>query len=207
MTTWADPNNPTEEEMNALYELLVTRMTEYFQSASFVRLYTADPSNPNGLEDSSRVETLADTFADLFPPGFDLSASAYYGGHLINPAQISIMYQSDSGQTLLPPSTNTGVGLTSYRVVENPANDLTLYYRIGQTQAFTPPNIAGYTSPGVYSLTFGAGDNSHVFVYRSPQASLLASTGVSRKTFLLVASAALCFSIVLVWQKRRTAHS
>ncbi|TXG76805.1 leucine-rich repeat domain-containing protein [Patescibacteria group bacterium] len=206
MATWADPDNPTEEEMSALYELLVTRMTEYFQSANFVRLYTVDPSNPNGLEDSSRVETLADIFADLFPPGFDLSASAYYGGHLINPAQITLMYQSGSGQTLLPASTNTGVGLTSYRVAENPANDLSLYYRIGQTQTFTPPNIAGYTTPGVYSLTFGAGDNSHIFIYRNPQASLLASTGVSRKALLLVASATLCISIVLFWQRRRIAH-
>lgn len=150
-----------------------------------------------------------------------------YGGHLINPAQITINYQDSSGNTLRPSDTYTGEHNGSYifnymykdgptipvpydvyepTPVETQAiqDALNAYYRIGQTQTFTAPAIAGYTTPANATITFSQVTNEHTFVYQvasgttttSPTAtnsnlsqvgdtSSLASTGQNQKRLIV----------------------
>lgn len=193
MQAFADPDNPTEEEMNSLYALLIDEATEYYQSAEFVRLYTEDVSNPNNLTDSSREATLNDLFGFLMPPGIDLSARVYFGGHLVNPAQITLRYEDESGNQLLPATVQTGEGIGSYSVSENLENDLTLYYRIGQSHTFTAPSVTGYQNPQPHNVVFASGENSHTFIYKNlATQGVLASTGSSRTILLTISIVAIC---------------
>lgn len=113
------------------------------------RLYTANPSNPNNLSDDVNFTS---------------------GGILINPAQVTVGYQQQGGGSLGAPITMTGQGLSSYLASENTAQDLGLYYRVGDTAILTAPSFAGLTlqspsSPYNFVLAALNGNNSLVFRY------------------------------------------
>jgi len=145
-------NNPTHSYYD-LAEGLVTG-EEYMAIIEYVRLHTANPSNPNNLQDAVYIEDQTN-----------------YGGHLINPAQVTVNYADTAGKELAPSVTMTGVGLSSYKVSENDTNDLSRYFRIGATQQFTAPQISGYsiitpTSP--YTYTLANAINTVNFTYSNP---------------------------------------
>ncbi|MCB9819929.1 leucine-rich repeat protein [Candidatus Nomurabacteria bacterium] len=145
-------NNPAHSYYD-LAEGLVTE-EEYMATIEYVRLHTNSPSNPNNLQDSMFMDD-------------DIN----YGGHLINPAQVTVNYADTAGKELAPSVTMTGVGLSSYKVSENDTNDLSRYFRIGATQQFTAPQISGYsiitpTSP--YTYTLANAINTVNFTYSNP---------------------------------------
>ncbi len=115
----------------------------------YAQLYTEDTDNPNGLLDAMAI-----------------NGGENGGGHLINPAQVTITYQNGVGASIASNTTHTGVGLTSYLISENTTNDLNLYYRVGGSDVFTPPTIANYIAPSAQNLTFVLGANTINFVYQ-----------------------------------------
>jgi len=145
-------NNPTHSYYD-FNEGLVTE-EEYMATIEYVQLHTTNPSNPNNLQDSMFMDD-------------DIN----YGGHLINPAQVTVNYADTAGKELAPSVTMTGVGLSSYKLSENDTNDLSRYFRIGATQQFTAPQISGYsiitpTSP--YTYTLANAINTVNFTYSNP---------------------------------------
>ncbi|MET0979638.1 MAG: leucine-rich repeat protein, partial [Candidatus Saccharimonadales bacterium] len=153
----------------------------------YVQLHTSDPSNPNHITDGIVDE--AWYTGDLNNDG-DLTDSI--GGHLVNPATITVHYVDESGEHLSADiqatgHLNGGVGLTDYLVKNVPTPgfsdagfptaqeqaaleiSLSQYYRLGQSVSLAAPSIAGYTllnptSPHSARLTSTANDMS--FVYR-----------------------------------------
>lgn len=109
------------------------------------------------------------------------------GGHLINPAQVTISYRDSGGNTLRPSMTHTGVGLGTYRAAENEAADLSSYFRIGNNRSFSAPVIAGYnaiTPASPYAMTLAAadGNNSLAFIYTAAQGGNSGTDGSSQQT-------------------------
>ena len=144
----------TQEEADAAMQQL---LQEFINEVIYVRLYTADPSNPNNLEDFSFIS--------------DDGGGMYNGGHLINPAQVTVNYADTAGKELAPSVTMTGVGLSSYKLSENDTNDLSRYFRIGATQQFTAPQISGYsiiTPNSPYTYTLANAINTVNFTYSNP---------------------------------------
>lgn len=155
-----------------------------FDNIWYVRLYTADPTNPQNLTDGILPE--------IFEMGVDANANGTQhdslGGHLINPSSITASYFSATGSELAPVRMvigrlNDGSDLTDYLVknvqtpvfvdpvnptpAEQAALDeaLSAYYRIGNTPTFTPPAIAGYITPPAQTKELTASNNSLSFTY------------------------------------------
>jgi hypothetical protein len=126
----------------------------------YARLYTADPSNPNGLADELLTEVAIG--GDLNGDG-DQSDSV--GGHLINPAQVTLGYENGANNQLQPDTVYTGNGLSDYLGASNPTNDFSLYYRLGSSQNFTPPAISGFTTPSAFNLVLADANTRHTFIY------------------------------------------
>ncbi|TXG77720.1 leucine-rich repeat domain-containing protein [Patescibacteria group bacterium] len=173
------------------------QIQELLDSIFYTRLYTASSSNPNSLDDGIVLESTI---------GFDVNSDGDQndstGGHLINPAQASISYESSTGSSLRPTDVFTGTGLNDYLAVSNTTNDLSLYYRLGQAQSFSAPAIAGYTTPSAVSLTLSAANTPYGFVYAavggeasegsgSDQGGELAETGVGQGVYIALATAIL----------------
>ena len=172
------------------------RAQAFLDQVWYARLYTADPSNPSGLLDE--LVTEAELGADVNDDG-DMDDSV--GGHLINPAQVTLSYQDGANNQLQPDTVYTGNGLSDYLGASNPTNDFSLYYRLGSNQNFTPPAIAGFVAPGPVSLTLEEPNTPHTFVYSVSQdgsgssdsngsnesAENLASTGLNLNLVVLSA--------------------
>jgi|GEM_PF-2862052 len=129
----------------------------------YVRLYTSDPSNPNHLIDGITNE---DWYTgDLNSDG---NGSDSIGGHLINPASVSVRCVDGTNASLSPNYSSTGhltdgTNLSDYLVknvlvppiahAQTPTTSeqaaletaLGAYSRIGQNMLLTAPTIAGYT--------------------------------------------------------------
>lgn len=127
----------------------------------YVRLYTEDPLNPAGLTDG------------IFPVVDIGDGSMMGGGHIINPAQITIQYRDVNGSAIAAPVSFAGSSTQSYLVAQGPVfaggiDDLWMgwllqayatevsaaYYRIGQSVEFTGPDIDGYVTPSPAAQTF-----------------------------------------------------
>ena len=139
-------------------------LNQYMATSWYARLFTS-PGNPNNLTDSYAVESVFGM--DMNSDG-DLSDSI--GGHLINPAHITASYKDEHGNAISPSQTFTGVGLNTYLIKDNVANDLGLYYKAGGSYSVpTAPIIAGYeivtTPSNIASLS--AGDNPITYVYKA----------------------------------------
>jgi tRNA G37 N-methylase TrmD len=137
----------------------------YLDSAIYTNIY-ASPSQVTALG----LADLTMTEADLF--GEDLNADGdqtdIISGQLINPSRVTANYKDTHGNTIAPSTTATGTGLSSYLAVDNPTNNLSLYYKAGNSYTVPlAPSITGYTiqtSPSnIASLT--AGNNSIDYIY------------------------------------------
>ncbi len=186
-----------------------------YDSIWYVRLYTEDPTNPNGLTNSIMDED--------WWWGDDANANGLndsLGGHLINPASVELQYFNASNTSLQASQTFTGLlsgnHLTNYMVTQGPVvsipadpenptpteqtainEALSAYYRIGDEVTITPPAIDGYITPEVQTFVLGAADNTFSYVYTLPAGTStpsttgggLAATGAS--LFVYVAGAAM----------------
>jgi hypothetical protein len=163
---------------------------QFMGSVWYARLYTADPSNPNNLNDNMNLES--DFATDLNGDG-DQDDSV--GGHLINPAQATLSFRDGLGNELSPSVTHTGTGLNDYFTKSNPDNDLDRYYRLGSQQAFTPPAINGFVTPANANFALDtAPTTNYSFVYQpnvvagaNTSSSKLAATGQALKTAVFAA--------------------
>jgi hypothetical protein len=155
-----------------------------FDNIWYARLYTADPTNPNGLKDG-----ITDEWWYTGDINNDGDQHDSIGGHLINPGSTTTSYHSTTGSELAPTRTvtgrlNGGTELTDYLVknVQTPVFDdsqtptpaeqtaldqaLSVYYRIGNTPTFTPPAIPGYVTPAVKTPTLSGANNQVSFIYK-----------------------------------------
>jgi hypothetical protein len=128
----------------------------------YTKIYTS-PSNPSNSTDFFSSENMFSI--DMNSDG-DMNDS--FGGQLINPSRVTANYKDTNGNTIAPSTTATGTGLSSYLAVDNPTNNLSLYYKAGNSYTIPPaPSITGYTiqtSPSnIASLT--AGNNSIDYIY------------------------------------------
>ncbi|QQS27367.1 leucine-rich repeat protein [bacterium] len=136
----------------------------FLDSVIYTNIY-ASPSQVTALN-------LTDSTITESYDGYDYNADGdqtdIMSGHLINPAHITATYKDTGGNTIAPSTTATGTGLSSYLVVDNPTNNLSLYYKAGNSYTVPPaPTIADYTiqttPSNIASLT--AGNNSIDYIY------------------------------------------
>jgi hypothetical protein len=161
-----------------------------YDSIWYVQLHTTDTSNPNHLVDSIINE---DGYtSDLNGDG---DGDDSLGGHLINPASVSVRYVNGSNASLSTSYASTGhltdgTNLSDYLVKnvtvpplvdsQNPTpeeqaaleTDLGQYYRSGKNISLSAPTIPGYTlqhpsSP--YAASLVSGINVINFTYAAPQ--------------------------------------
>lgn len=204
------PGGTSYQEALAAYnsgdpEIIQSTAEQFVQSIIYTTVFTADPANPEGLADGIMTEV---DFGDIDGDG-DQDSSL--GGHLVNPASVTVNYHDTTGADLQPPQTVTGLNLLSYVAAENAANDLNLYYKIGSTHTLTPPNIAGYTAPAANNFTFASATNSLTFVYSSTTGGAgasagggLADTGQSQSMWLVLITALSTVSLAVVVKKLRS---
>lgn len=134
-------------------------LEEYYSTLVYTRLYTEDSLNLQGFTDSLIIER--DMGQDFSGDG-DLDDSV--GGYIVNLASVTASFEDEAGGELAPSETFRGTNLSTYLVVDNPANNLDLYFRIGSTQAVTPPPISGFTSPAVRNILLSSDENLMTFV-------------------------------------------
>ena len=177
-----------------------------FDNIWYVRLYTADPTNPNGLKDGITDESWYT--GDINNDGDEHDS---IGGHLINPSSSTVHYRDGSGNDLVPVGTLTGhlangTDLSDYLVknvqtpdladsqnptpTEQDALDqaLSVYARAGSSHTFTPPAVPGYMTPASQTKTLVAGDNTVDFTYAATVLTVPFTTNAVTDG-LLVASA------------------
>ena len=197
----------------------------------YARLYTADPANPNSLQDGVLTE--------LDGRGGDANANGKVdslGGHLINPVAITLKFTNNDGVELRPGETYAGkladgTVLSNYLVSNSPATPLpedpwdvtpaeqaaidaalAVYYRIGDTFTYTAPLINGITpTPASYSFVLGASTqvNTKTFVYgtaapvstTSGTGGSLANTGMNVTLLLSIAGGMIVLGAVMVWMR------
>lgn len=92
------------------------------------------------------------------------------GGYLINPAQISLNYEDGKGDAISSQIFALGeladnTPLITYRVSDNPTEDLESYYFIGDQFTFSAPVIDGYSTPADQTVTLHSGLNTVNFIY------------------------------------------
>ncbi|MEO5690884.1 MAG: leucine-rich repeat domain-containing protein [Candidatus Saccharimonadales bacterium] len=173
----------------------------------YVKLYTADPSNPLGFTDTVYLDG-----TELDGQDSDYDEPFITGGYIVNPASATFNFVDDNGNTVASSTTLTGqetdgVYTNTYLASNGPtvpmpvdpygitpteqqaANDaLSAYYRISEPLTYTAPTISGkLPTPASYSFVLGAADNANIrtFVYDDVPVggaltpSQLAITGVS----------------------------
>ena len=202
-----------------------------YDSIWYVRLYTADPSDPQDFTDSIMSEEW-DAGADDNANGTTRDS---LGGQIINPASVSLKYVDSHGNQLQLPQELTGVkasdgsALTDYSAKASAilapldptaptAQETTdmqagfaQYYRAGQTKTFTAPAIAGYGTPTARTLTLAPGENVVTFVYESDGAAdteagasgRLADTGTDVVPWIVGSAAAIAAGAGALFALRR----
>ncbi len=198
-----------------LYSDDASEVQQVYGSMWYTRIYTETSSNPNSLQNGVMTEQwwLGD---DANVNGVDDAL----GGHLINPASLSLNYVDQRDKSLQTSRQFTGekspqIYLSNYYVsqgpvVPAPANPynptpaeqaaideaLAAYYRIGQTVTITPPAIAGYLTPPTQTYVLSATTTEADIVYTQPDEAAeqaideLADTGVSVQLFTMLAASA-----------------
>jgi hypothetical protein len=79
----------------------------------FARLYTADPSNPQGLEDGIQIDTYCDEYNEEDWSCLRPRATAKTS-HLINPASVTLNYFDQQDNSISTSQTFVGPGITTY---------------------------------------------------------------------------------------------
>lgn len=170
----------------------------------YLRIYTESPNNPNSLADELVTEAI---FGNDFNGDGDMTDS--FGGHIINPANITVSYQAEGGEALSPDATYTGAGLASYLVSQNLDDDLSLYYRLGESYEISPLSFSGYQDLSNQTVLMNDLDNSYTFIYaalagqgdstsgEASGGSSLAGTGVSQLALLVLPIALISGLVIL----------
>jgi len=115
----------------------------FIDSVIYTNIY-ASPSQVTALSLADSELTEADIMSEDI--NADGDQTDIISGQLINPSRVTATYKDTNGNTIAPSTTATGTGLSSYLAVDNPTNDLGLYYRAGGSYTVpTAPTIAGYT--------------------------------------------------------------
>lgn len=180
-------NNPDKEVVN-----------KGLDSIWYVKLYTENSQNINSLSSDAQYERSSQTPVDYNDDG-DIDDSP--GGHIIDPAQLVVTYESKSGDTLREPRYLVGDGLSTYFAAENTDNNLESYWKISEQATVSPEVIDGYKLPAVQSVVLGRGFNELRYVYeprvsnqsasesdhQAGKASSLAETGVSVSSLMHLA--------------------
>lgn len=106
-----------------------------------------------------------------------------YSAYMINPASVTLNYQTSDGSDLQDPITYTGYKqetgqyLTDYKIIntldnttdpENPTCGFTPYFTTGTTMTFTAPSFDSYITPADQTVTLVAGSNQVDFIYQQP---------------------------------------
>ena len=148
----------------------------------FARLYTADPSNPQGLEDGIQIDTYCDEYNEEDWSCLRPRATAKTS-HLINPASVTLNYFDQQDNSISTSQTFVGPGITTYDW--SPSPELTIndgggtispeeratlaarFYRLGDEVTFTPELIPGYTTPPPQTVTLSSADNPINFTYNA----------------------------------------
>lgn len=179
-----------------------SEVQDAYDSIWYVRLYTADPSNPNGL-----VNKILDEDWWTGADGNANSLNDSLGGHILNPASAVLEYVNSSNANIQMSQTFTGLLGGNYLhdylttrgpIIPTPANSanptpleqqamddaLSAYYRLGDEVTITPPAIDGYNTPPTQTFVLGAADNQYSYVYAAQSSSAasggtLANTGMS----------------------------
>lgn len=198
-----------EFDMNAPYFMWSTNpaiVQAAYNEIWYVKGYTQDPSNPQGLTDT--------IMSEAWWAGWDGNANGTQrdslGGVIINPASATLRYVNAHGIELKPSEqvvglrTSDNTPLRDYLVTSSdilapvdptaptPQEETDLqagfaqYYRIGQNKTFSAPVIPGYTTPPSRTVTL-AKDNTVTFVYQTLQAPTFTApsptSGVALATF------------------------
>lgn len=188
-------------------EIILPAAEQFMRSLIYTAVFTADPENPQGLTDGLMTEV---DFGDIDGDG-DQDSSV--GGHIINPASVTIRYINNSGGEIQGAQTFTGSSLFNYRAFENITNDLSLYYRIGDIEVLTPPAIDSYIVPAARSFTFASAANDLTFVYtpldttastNSSADGGLAATGLPQPPLLVTAVLWIAGAAFLLKRSRAT---
>ena len=159
---------------------------EILTSMQYVGLVTPDGANPNDL--SHGVQGVCLEYDETT---WECNNTMNVGGHLINPAQLTVNYHNDVGSALLPSDTFTGqLGddsyTTDYRVsrVAIPFPDISDYLTQEQQDAnnsalnsvffmrsssveIAPPSIGGYITPPVQTFSLLNFSNQGTYVYNT----------------------------------------
>ena len=148
--------------MNDFLQTSSTGIKSSLDTVWYAQLHTQDPANPKHLQDGVYVSSLT-------------TNKASYGGHLINPVNVTLAYVDSSGKTIRPSDTYVGSGLRSYLVGDNPYDNrsatarttaLARYYRLGGNVIITAPIISGYAlAEPTYSTVLGRSTTLAKFVY------------------------------------------
>ena len=178
-----------------------------YDSIWYVKLYTADPSNPHDIQDGVISENWGLWGEDANANGTTRDS---LGGHIVNPARTIVNTVDKSGNAIKASEQFTGTkssdgsALTNYSAsaggafaplepeyvtpTEQTSMDagFAQYYRLGQTKSFTAPSTIGGlsllrpTSP--HSLTLTSPVNTVDFVYSTPLSVVDFATPVGSAT-------------------------
>lgn len=141
---------------------------------TYTRVYIASLTNPNGLSNGVAV--------DLSTAHYPGSGTQFVtGGHLINPADLTVNYVDEDGLPLVGSHTLTGrLGsgdyLVDYNMMNGPifistgneatdALTLDVYYRVGGVAFIDPESIDGYEDMDGISIVLSEANNSRDVVY------------------------------------------
>ena len=168
----------------------------------YVRLVTSDGQTPAGLQDGVVFDS-----CDLDGSG-NWADTCNYGGHLINPAPLTLNYVSSQDQTIHQQLTITGTKsddsyLANYLIKDGPTipaaadpynptpeeqaaiqQALAAYHRIGSSVTLTLPTIDGYITPEPRTRTFvlGAATNEERVTYLTSQEANQPSAGENEQS-------------------------
>ena len=158
----------------------------------YAQLYTQDPSNPNNLQDAVADEEYWNWDAN------NNGINDSWGGHLINPAQLTMSYINQENSSVSTSRHFVGAQgetyFTNYYVTQGPniewlerivdwttdytpetylaINDaFASYYRLGDEVTITPPPIGGYNTPPTQTFVLGAATNEFSYVYAAQSSS------------------------------------
>lgn len=192
------------------------RAQEALDKIWYVQLYSESPGNPNSYSDEIITETII---------GMDVNGDSdmddSMGGHIINPAHITVHYEDQDANAIASAQMFTGQGISSYLAIDNSSNDPTLYYRLGGSDIFTAPTIAGYVTPPSQAPTFVLGANTVTFTYTNAGASDgsggdssgsaeaaggLADTGTNARLGLVISGLVIMATAILFVRRRQTAY-
>jgi|GEM_PF-3768560 len=150
-------------ENNPDPQAIAQAINAYQQNAIYIQIFANNPGDL-GLNDNALTESDLG-MGDINNNG---STDDVMSAQIINPTRVQANYKDTNGGQLSPSQVFTGAGLTSYFVKDNPSNNPSLYFHIGQNREIAPIPINGYKTPNSLTLNgLVAGLNPANFVYQA----------------------------------------